>query len=350
MTTSAEDATTEAADGLTDETVQWGFRLLAGRDPLNEAERAAFRALPDLDAMRRAFTNTSSFHAFFDAVLTGRPVWTMPLFLLRPPEDGTAWRFAPPDLDQPGSQLCTRAQFDEPAFLEIATAMGFRPAVSRAQWEQVWAASVLATEGLIRAGRRVLLIESGSERLGALLASRDVLVTATGSAASPRAAELRRTQLFYPEVIRIEDFDRFVAFAQATPADISGLPGGFDACVSFGLPTRLGSTAAALDAFEASLAPLRPGGIALHSFAFNLTSDTRSWELPNLVILRRSDIEALATRLHAAGHRLLPLNLHPGVHPEDEQVTTEVGAVHALRQRHGFLVATSFGLAIRKAG
>jgi hypothetical protein len=67
------------------------------------------------------------------------------------------------------------------------------------------------------------------------------------------------------------------------------------------------------------------------------------------VILRRTDIEALAARLQAGGHRLLPLNLHPGAHPEDEQVTTEVGAVHGLRQRHGFLVATSFGLAIRKA-
>jgi len=352
MTTSAEDAVaTGDPSGLPDEMVHWGFRLLAGREPLTKDEFAAFKALPDIDAMRRAFTNTSSFHDFFDSVLTGVPSWTMPLFLLRKPEvDLLDWHFSTPDLDRPGSQLCTRSQFDDPAFVEIATAMGFRPAVSRSQWEQAWAVSVLATEGLVASGRRALLIDAAGERVGALLASRGVAVTATGSAATPRAAELRRTQLFYPEVLHLEEFDRLIAFAQAEPTDLAGLGGGFDASISFGLPTRLGSIEAALDAFEASLAPLRPGGLALHGFAFNLTSDTQSWELPNLVILRRSDVAALAARLHAAGHRLLPLNLHPGTRPEDSQVTTEVGAVHGLRQRHGFLVATSFGLAIRKAG
>jgi hypothetical protein len=339
-------------DSLSREAVEWGFRLLAGRDALSREEFAAFQALPDLDAMRRAFTNTTSFHAFFDAVLTVVPHWTMPLFLLRPPQvEGLDWRFDAPDLEQPGCQLCTRSQFKDAAFAEIAGAMGLRSGTARSAWEQVWVAAVLATEGMIAPGRRLLAIEAGRERIAALVASRGADVVATGPAMpTPADAELRRTQMFYPEVVHIEEFDRRVGVTALDPTALFTLPpGSFDACWSFGMPSRLGSVDAALAFFEASLGPLRPGGIALHCFDFNLTSDARTWDLPDLVILRRRDIETLARHLHEGGHRLLPLNTHPGADPADEQVTTEPGSTPGHRQRHGFVVSTSFGLAIRKA-
>jgi hypothetical protein len=116
------------------------------------------------------------------------------------------------------------------------------------------------------------------------------------------------------------------------------------------MPGRLGSIAATLDFFEASLAPLKPGGLALHGASLNLSSDRITWELPDLVILRRADIEALHERLAAKGHRLLTLNTHPGLDPADEQVSSVPAAAPAHRQRHGVVVSAGFGLAIRKAG
>ncbi len=343
---------TETPAVPTDDAVTWGFRLLAGRPPVSPVEFAAFKALPDLDAMRRAFTNIPEYHAFFSAVLTGQPSYTMPLFLLRPPRvAGLEWRFSPPDLDAPTSQLCTASQLTEPAFRELVEAMGTNQSPSRALWEQAWVVSILAGAGLIGPGRSAIALGARRERVAALLASRGVHVLATGRASDPASAEAERAQLFYPEILPLEDFDQLIELVALDPERIGSLEqGGFDACWSIGLPDRLGSVAAALDLFKASLAPLRPGGLALHTFAFNLTSDGFTWELPDLVVLRRRDIEDLAERLQADGHRIVCLNTHPGCDPADEVPQTMPAAVPGLRQRHGAIVATSFGLAIRKAG
>lgn len=335
------------------EAVDWGFRLLAGRDPVNQAEFNSFRALPDLDAMRRAFTNLHEFHDFFSAVLTGQPSWAMPLFLLRPPAaPQIPWTFAPPTLDRPTSQLCTAAQFDEPVFLEVMEALGLRPGRGRGQWEQAWIVSTLATEGMVAPGRTGLALEPGRQRIAAVLASRGVAVQAVGRPGpGPKGAEARRLELFYPEILALEDFDAMVGFAELDPLEPERLPtGSFDFCWSNGQVQGRGSVAAALDFIEASLVPLRPGGLALHSCIFNLSSDSLTWELPDLVVLRKSDIERLAERLHGAGHQVLTLNTHPGHDAGDETVTAAVPGPAGIRQRQGFAVVTSFGLAIRKGG
>ncbi len=337
----------EAADGLPEQAVRWGFRLLAGREPLNEQEFAAFRALPTVDAMRRAFTNIGGFHAFFD------PAFRLPLFLLRPPATpALELRFEPPRLESPCSQLCTAAQFQEEAFHTIVAAMGVRAGRTRGLWEQVWIVACLVAHSMVEPGRRGLGIETARERVAALVAARGVQVRAVGAGPpDPKLREARRLQLFHPEAVHIEDFDERVAYDPLEVAQIGGLTEErFDFCWSMGLPDRLGTVQAALDAIEASLVPLRPGGLALHTVGFNLTSDDHTWELPGLVLLRRRDIEALAERLAAQGHRLLPLNLHPGTLPADAEVAHEVGGAPALRQRHGVAVATSLGLAILKAG
>lgn len=339
--------------GVPDEVVRWGFRMLAGRDPLSTTEVAAYQAMPSLAAMRRTLANTHEFHAFFDSIITGHQAWTMPLFLLRPPAvAGLEWRFAPPDLDKPVCQLCTHAQFGHPMFQEIVAAMGVHPAPTRALWEQAWIVAVLADAGVIEPGRRGLAIESGRERVASLVAARGVEVVATASGvATSHEAELRRTQLFFPEAVHIEEFDRLVALVGLEGVRIAELPqDGFDFCWSLGMPGRIGSIEAALDFFEASLVPLRPGGIAAHTFTLNLTSDGLTWQEPDNVLLRRRDIEALAVRLQAAGHRVLPLNTHPGESPEDEMVHGVLGGPPGHRQRRGMMVGTSFGLAIRKAG
>lgn len=359
MTTTEDTdrAPSQTPRNLSTEMVEWGFRLLGGRAPLNETEFASFQALPDMDAMRRAFTNLPEFHAFFSAVLTGRPSWTMPLFLLRPPQDpALPWRFTPPDLYRPVSQICTAAQFQEPAFLEIVQAMAMQPRQSRAQWEQAWIVSMLATEQLLAPGKSGVWFGAGRERIASLLASRGVAVTGTddprttASAVAPltaQEAETRRLNAFHPDIVDIQDFDTLVSWATSPEEATGGVWGSFDFCWSVGEAGRLGSIAAALDFIEASLSVLCPGGLALHTFALNLSSDIATWELPDLAVLRRRDIEALAARLAASGHALLPLNTHPGHDPADE---AETPAPRAHRQRQGFAVVTSFGLAIRKAG
>jgi hypothetical protein len=337
--------------GMTLDAVRWGFRMLAGRDPLNEVEVQAFRAMPHLGAMRRTLANTHEFHAFFGALFSPKEAWTMPMFMLRPPAvAGLEWVFRPPDLDRPTSQLCTSAQFDDPVFIELVGAMGLRPSVSRPFWEQAWIVAVLATEGLIEPGRRGAGFVGVRERIASLLASRGVSVEVCVPTLTRPASHVLLDQ-FFPEVLRIEDFDACVTLAEVEPGAVDGMaPGAFDFVWSIGMPDRLGAVEPALRFFEASIGALRPGGIAAHCFTLNLTSNAHTWEEPGNVLLRHRDIEALAARLAEAGHRLLPLNTHPGADQADEEVTSAIGSRPGLRQRRGMMVGTSFGLAIRKAG
>jgi hypothetical protein len=210
---------------------------------------------------------------------------------------------------------------------------------------------VLATEGFIAAGKRGLGLEVDNDRIAALLASRgcEVLATASAEPGGLSAAD-RCLRLFYPDVIHIEEFDRLVRFAELNSSSVGEIAAGsVDFVWSIGMPGRLGTVDAALDFFEASTKPLRPGGIALHTFEFNLTSNWSTWEQPGNVLLRLRDIEALAERLRPSGCRLLPLNTHPGQDVADEKVRSTIGGAPGLRQRVGMMVTTSFGLAIRKA-
>lgn len=339
--------------GVSPEAVAWGYRLLAGREPLTQEEYDSFLAMPDLDAMRRAFSNIEQFHAFFDAVVSGHPAYAMPLFLMRPgPADGPEWRFRQPDLDNPVCQLCTQSQFDDEAFTEIAEAMAVHHRPGRAEWEQAWIISMLASLGLVAEGKRGIAIETREERVAAVIAARGVTVLATGAEALGRdALEARRNMLFHPAVVHAADFEERVRFHRLDPREIGRVEqDDIDFCVSLDMPGRLGSVEATLEFLMASLAPLKPGGVALHTLPFNLTSDQMTWEFPGLTLLRRRDIEELHRRLAREGHAMLPFNTHPGHAPEDERVTSVPGAMPGHRQRNGVLVSTSFGLAIRKAG
>jgi SAM-dependent methyltransferase len=348
-------APVEAAGRLSAEAVTWAFRLLVGREPVSAEEVEAHRHLPDLNTMRRAFSNTWEFFDFYDRALDGTAAFGMPLFLMRPPADPAfPFRFEPPSLDTPVGQFCTMSQFDDPAFAEIAEAMAMAPTQTRRSWEQTWIVSMLATAGMIEPGRRGMGFGVGRERIPALLGSRGVKVLASDTPHQPAEVQLppgaQLMALFHPEILHLEDFEQVVEYR---PVDMTSVPADldemFDFCWSASALDRLGSVAAAMQFIEDSLRVLRPGGIAVHTMAFNIRSDTVTLEHPALSLLRRRDLEALAAQLQVMGHELLPVNFHPGLDPLDGEVAIGPDAPPRLKQRHGGLVFTSLGLAVRKA-
>lgn len=345
----------EASKPLSAEAVTWAFRLLIGREPVSPEEAEAHRHLPDLDSLRRAFSNSWEFFDFYDRALDGQTGFGLPLFLMRPPADPAfPFRFEPPSLDSPCGQFCTMAQFDDPAFAEIAGAMGMAPTRTRRSWEQVWIISMLATAGMIAPEKLGLGFGVGRERIPALLASRGVQVLASDTPHQPAEVQLppgaNLMALFHPEILHLEDFEQMVGYR---PIDMTVLPPDlderFDFCWSASALDRLGSLAAASRFLEDSLRMLRPGGLSLHTMALNISSDGATMESPGLTLLRRRDLEELAATLQVQGHEMLPVNFHPGLDPLDAEVATGPNAPPRPKQRHGLLVATSFGLAIRKA-
>jgi len=337
----------------------WAIRLFLGREARDEAEITLHRSHNSLESLRTGFAQTVEFASFLRQIDAAEG-YRLPLFLLQPPEDpAIPAAFAPPSLATPQSQLCTGGQLQEPAYALWCRALDLVPNQHRKTWEFCYIAAVLDAAGALREGRRALGFGVGREPLPAFLARRGVSVTATdappdviesqGWATTNQHAEGIEA-LERPNLVASETLRRLVSFRavdmNAIPADLTG----FDICWSACALEHLGSIRNGLQFIEASLETLRPGGIAVHTTEFNLSSNRETIEVPDLCLFRKVDIESLCSRLVAAGHQILPLNLHPGHLPVDEHIDLPPFGLPHLKVQVARYVTTSIGLVIRKRG
>jgi hypothetical protein len=91
-------------------------------------------------------------------------------------------------------------------------------------------------------------------------------------------------------------------------ADMNDIPAAlsdrFDFCWSSCAFEHLGSLEHGMAFVERSIDTLVPGGIAVHTTEYNLSSNDDTIESPGLSIYRRRDMEALTNRLEQAGHHV----------------------------------------------
>jgi SAM-dependent methyltransferase len=352
-----------AVDGMpvTEEAVVWALRLLVGREPAYPAEVALHQANRSLGELRTVFMGTPEFAALVREANGQQPRFAIPPFLLRPPSNpAIPWRPGQPTLHDPVSQLCTAVQFDDPEFDRILQQMRLVPSQHRKLWEHVYIVKILHQEGLLTPGRRAIVFGCGRERIPAYLAHHGVEVLATDAPAEKTASQgwastgqyaAQAADLFIPDLIEREQFERLVSFRPVDMNDIpADLAGRFDACWSTCSLEHLGSLQHGLDFIENSLSVLRPGGIAVHTTEFNLVSNNKTLDAPGLCVYRRRDMEALAARLIAKGHQVLPLNFHPGEEELDEVIDVPPYALPHLKLELQDMTCTSIGFAVRRAG
>lgn len=343
------------SDGMpvTAEAVTWAFRLFIGREPRDAAEIGIHQPHSSLRNLRIALAQSNEFQVFHNSVIERpKPAFGLPTFMLRPLPAGVSWQFVPPTMQAPVSQCCTAAQFSEPAFAEVAEAMALANRLHRSVWESVWIATTLATLGCIAPGKRAVGLGVRRERLTSLLASRGMSVTALRMAETTEAdlpQQHALLNLFYPEIVAIEDFDALVRMTDATPGDpLSDTQADFDCVWSQSVAHRLGSPSAGLDFITQSLAVLRPGGVAVHTFDLNLSSNAEPDEDEQHIAFRRADLDILAERLTQSGFEVRPINLHPGFDDADAVVDAPPFGLPHLKVLANEAVLGSFGLAIRK--
>ena len=348
-------------DKVEREAALWAIRLFLGREPHDEAELQFHRGHPHLESLRTGFAMTGEFQEFLGR-LKGVPggAYAAPLFLLEPPAfPGIAHLFAPPSITAPVSQLCTQAQMTDPAYYAWCDAIGLPHDPHRKCWEFIWIAAVLQRAGLLRDGARGLGFGCGSEPLPACFAARGVEIMATDAppeiidgqgwdTTGQHAAGL--DPMRRPALISNELFEQRVRFR---PADMNAIPAdlqGFDFCWSACAYEHLGSIEHGLRFFEESMRTLRPGGLAVHTTEFNLTSNDRTFESQVLSIFRKRDFEELLRRLIAAGHTPWPLNLHPGTGPMDVHIDLPPYGLPHLKLQIMEYACTSIGLVVQKGG
>lgn len=267
---------------------------------------------------------------------------------------------APPGPIPLTSSLCRQRDFTLDAHRYWTHLMRDPPRFHRKQWEFVFIAQALAERDRLADGSAGIGFGVGHEPLPALFASLGCRVLATDQTIEEAAragwaqtgqhteglASLRR-----PDICDGGRFDALVSFRNVDMNEIpDDLSGQFDFCWSSCCFEHLGSLEAGLRFVERSVETLAPGGVAVHTTEFNLTSNEETLESRDLSIYRRRDIESLIERLASRGHRVAPIDWDEGEGFVDAYVDLPpYRAEPALKLRIEPYDCTSIGLIIERA-
>lgn len=242
--------------------------------------------------------------------------------------DAELWRGKPPEIDGgPGvrvferAAMCRQDSFDQPYFSFWSRRLNEPLRYHRKLWEFVFIAQAAWERGLCAPGRRGLGFGVGAEPLAAFFASQGVAVTATdmapdavastGWALTNQHAPGRET-LRKPKVCPDPLFEQNVEFLECDMNAISPDLTGYDFCWSACALEHLGSIENGLSFIEKSLNCLSPGGWAIHTTEFNISSNDRTVDNDGTVLFRRRDLEDISARLKSKGHFVAEIDWSAG--------------------------------------
>jgi hypothetical protein len=226
-------------------------------------------------------------------------------------------------------------------------------------WEHVYIAQVLYERNYLSSNKRGLGFAVGLEPLPALFAKFGCQIVATDLNVDNASDWLQSNQhsnnnlfaLNHSSICPPELFTECVSFCNvdmnAIPDDLTD----FDFCWSSCAFEHLGSIEKGLTFVLNAMKTLKPGGIAIHTTEYNLSSNRQTIDNnPGSVIFRKQDILKLVQELTKRGHSVLPLDLSTGDGPVDKFVDLPPyyrKKMHLKLWLEGY-VSTSIGLAIRK--
>jgi hypothetical protein len=254
---------------------------------------------------------------------------------------------------------CSAADFIHPLYAQLCETLAHPIQFHRKVWEWVFVLHHLEQMGVLKEGFRGVGFGVGTERLPSIFANLGAGVVATDAPAeiglssgwtgSGQHSDTLN-ELFYPDLVSKELFNSKVSHRfcdmNAIDADLKG----FDftwSCCSF---EHLGSLEAGMQFVINSVEnTLKPGGVAVHTTEFNLSSNDETIDSGPTVLYRRRDMEELAARLTELGNEVQPFVVAPDSHFLDFHVDLPPysGEPH-LKLKFGRHVTTSAGIVVRK--
>jgi SAM-dependent methyltransferase len=270
--------------------------------------------------------------------------------------NGISYRRSP-SLRRPISQACTYAQLQSAEFRHWCERLQLPVLTHRKTWEYCYILQALRVAGMAAPGRRGVGFGVGNEPITAALAGHGATILATDLPANATAA--RDWSATGQHAAQFDDLnaaglcadDKFRARVSFAALDMNAIPEDlcdFDFAWSSCAMEHLGDLDAGLAFFERQLQCLKPGGIGVHTTEFNVSSDDDTIAAGHTVLYRRRDLEALVTRVRAAGHDMR-ITFAMGDAPEDLHVDVEPYSSVHLRTRTDGMAHTSFGLLVRRA-
>ena len=265
------------------------------------------------------------------------------------------------------SQLCRYGTLDSRPFRDWITRLHDTWDAHRKKWELAYICQTLQERGLLAAGTRGLGFAVGAEKLPSLLAAHGCRITATDLPAEDernRAWAATGQWVGNLEALNAHGLCSDREFRERVgyrPVDMNHIPDdlrGYDFTWSTCSFEHCGSIDLGLRFLERQMECLRPGGVAVHTTEFNLSSNDDTIATGPCVIFRLRDIEDVCRRLTGQGHHVEPLDLDPGSDELDrfvdpppyyESAKEPYGRIKHLRLSLAGYASTSIGLIIRKA-
>ena len=259
------------------------------------------------------------------------------------------------------SQLCNTEFFGLPLFQYWMERFKISPCVHRKYWQYVYVAQAFYENGMLEPGKRGLGFACGKEPLPALFADMGCEILATdldvNDARSAEWAETDQNTMNMVEILNEQGIcppERFSECVTFQTMDMNEIPEEF--CEKFDFNwsccsvEHIGGMEKSKNFLIENIKTLKSGGIAVHTFEFNLSSNNDTCFAPDCFVFRKCDVVDVVEVLQAAGHEVFPLNFKSGAYFADNFVDTPPYMRHNvhLRIMIGKFVATPFGLIVRK--
>lgn len=262
------------------------------------------------------------------------------------------------DFGKRRSELCKAMDINAAWYRRWCDELSETPGFHRKQWEFVYIMQALWERGCIEPGKKGLVFAVGREPLPAMFAKYGCNILATdilpeegvkkGWGDSRQlcfGAELLNDR----EICEPDKFNKLVSYKavdmNAIPVDLIGFDFNWSSC-SF---EHLGTIEKGMSFLKDQLKTLRPGGWAVHTTEYNISSNDETQDNNDTVIYRKKDIDEIVSSLRKEGHFVEETDFSLGGLPEDFIVDTEPHdqKIH-IRLQVGKYVVTSIGLIIQK--
>lgn len=262
-----------------------------------------------------------------------------------------------PTLTNPVSQVVTESQLRSYAYHYWCEEIHHPPVFHRKIWEYAYILQSLAELGMLAPEKKGLGFGVGKEPLVSVMASRGCYIVATdqdsnsahqqGWSSSNQYAE-NLTALNELGICPPERFTKLVKYQVVDMNKIDAKLEGFDYIWSACAFEHLGSIKNGFDFVIKSLNCLKPGGIAVHTTEFNVSSNEDTVDNEMTVLFRRRDIEKLAEKLVKMGHKIV-VNYNTGNGELDRHIDTPPWSDPHLKVQMEKYVTTSIGIIIQKS-
>jgi len=260
------------------------------------------------------------------------------------------------------SQVCTQRQMQGSVYKNWCQNLKIdgidNGSYRRKDWEHAYIIQALKEQGKLNVGEKGLGFGVGKEPLVAGFANLGCHITATDlPPQDAKDAGWVDTDQYAPTLDTFNEdaicpgdkFKELVSFEYADMNHIDDHFKDFDFVWSSCSLEHLGSIQKGIDFIINAMGCLKPGGIAVHTTEFNLSSNEETVDNNFTVLFRKQDLLRLESELKDLGYWVAPFNFHPGTMPLDYHVDIPpyILTRHLKLLIEGHAV-TSIGLIVKK--